>query len=199
MAKRGTGYVSVSDFLDANQGTLDRERGDLQGYVGDEYAKAQQKADSVIASAKPGGGDYTTLPGYSDAVDAANAAQQDVTGLGTYGGVADLIARRYGATQPQAQFDAGLVGTMQGTQSPLTDYLNTSLQFATESPAPTSQPRARHEKPQQAPEAPAPVYPGMPDTSGRNPPSPDAPAYPDSPNGVPKEPWEYDYTLPGRG
>jgi hypothetical protein len=147
MAQRGTGFVSINDYLDANQGTLDNERASLQGLVGGEYAGAQGAADQLIANAVPGQGDYTTMPGYSAALDSATKANQDAASLGTYGGVSDLIARRFGANQDQANFDANLVGTMQAPGSDLTNYLNTGLRFATETPGPQTASTDRNVRP----------------------------------------------------
>jgi hypothetical protein len=154
MGTRGTGYVSVSDFLDNNQGTLANEHDALAGLVGGEYSKAQAAADQVIAGAQPGT-DYTTTPGYSAAVDQINAAQQDQTNLGTRGGVQDLLQRQYGANTAQAAFDASLLGTQQMTNPDLMDYLNTGAASsarpyaqAPAQPGQSGSANARHNRPQ---------------------------------------------------
>jgi hypothetical protein len=147
----GTGYVSVADYLNANQGTLDRERGALQDYTGKEYGDAQGAADDLIKNAVPGSGDYTQMSGYAPAVDKINTAQQDQTGLQTYGGVADLLKRIYGGSQGGAEFDAGLLGPQQATQrAGLMDYLNGGLEMNTRAiPTPTGSGTSdsRHNRP----------------------------------------------------
>jgi hypothetical protein len=124
MARPGSGFVSISDYLGANQGTLANEHDALAGLVGGEYDTAKSAADQVIGAAQPGT-DYTATPGYSAAVDQINTAQQDQTALGTLGGVQDLLQRQYGANASQAGFDAGLLGTQQMNNPDLMAYLNT--------------------------------------------------------------------------
>jgi hypothetical protein len=152
MARPGSGFVSIADYLGANQGTLANEHDALAGLVGGEYDTAKSAADQVIGAAQPGT-DYTSTPGYSAAVDQINTAQQDQNALGTLGGVQDLLQRQYGANASQAGFDAGLLGTQQMNNPDLMAYLNTGAASGARPYAQTTVPGqsgsagARHNRP----------------------------------------------------
>jgi hypothetical protein len=177
MARPGSGFVSISDYLGANQGTLANEHAALAGLVGGEYNSAKSAADQVIGSAQPGT-DYTATPGYSAAVDQINAAQQDQTNLGTTGGVQDLLKRQYGANDSQAAFDASLLGTQQVTNPDLMAYLNTGAAVgarpypqAPALPGQSGSAGARHNRPSgpRNPEQPPEPYQPYDDPSDVNP------------------------------
>jgi hypothetical protein len=197
----GTGYTSVGDYLSANQGTLDREKGALQHYVGQEYGQAQGAADDLIKSAVPGSGDYTQTAGYGAGADKATKAQQDQTGLNTYGGVADLLKRIYGGSSEGASFDAGLLGPQGASKQPnLVDYLNQGLAFNSRdaTPSGSGSSDARHNRPH-GPANQPPPDPGADYTNYKPDPDPypksdPVPPNPDLPNFAPAqdrpEDWE---------
>lgn len=141
----GTGYTSVSDYLDANQGTVAREQQDLAGDVSGALDKAKEQAD-VVAASVPFSSDYTTAPGYTGALGEQLAAQEKATLLGSSGGIAELLRQRYGSSSPtytpdKAGFDASLLTGAQAfnpvrekAQS-LSDYLNTQAGAASDKSA----------------------------------------------------------------
>lgn len=135
MAPRGTGYTSIGDYLNANQGTLESERGALTGMVGGELDDATKAADQVVAGVQHGT-DPTTAAGYGDALQKQNESRADAALLGTHGGLQDLLERKYGDTASQGDFDANLLtggagfsGVQQRAQT-LGDYLDAQLATA---------------------------------------------------------------------
>src|SRR6266403_564063 len=92
---QGTGFTSIGDYLDANQGTLANEAGQIGGAVGDQIDAAKGAADQVIAGdQKTYQQDYTGLPGYKDALDKAIAAKDEAAALGTSGGLSDRFQKQ---------------------------------------------------------------------------------------------------------
>lgn len=180
-----TGYTSVSDFLDANQGTLANEAKQIGSGVGDRIDQAHSAADQAIA-ADTGAGytqDYTTLPGYKDALDKAIAAKDQATALGDQGGLSDYFQKNLHDSTSQGDFDAQLLGAsgkldaagLQGRASGLIDYLNQGL-AGVQPPAPPPPPEPRD------PEQPATIFPADPRDGTRR-----GPAQP------------YPYTPPAQG
>lgn len=108
---QGTGFTSVSDYLDANAGTLAREGSDIGGAVGGQIDAARGAADQLIAGdQKSYQQDYTTLPGYQDALDKAIAAKDQTTALGDQGGLSDYFQKNLHDSRSQGDFDASLLG-----------------------------------------------------------------------------------------
>jgi hypothetical protein len=145
----GTGYVSIADYLNANQGTLAREAGDVGGVVQGEIDTAKKAADGLGAEGTPG--DPTTRAGYSGALDAEHKAQQDAAGLGNESGLQGLLQKQQGAPYQGAAFDAALLGSsgnfggLQAQGKGLSDYLTNAAAPKAPAPAPP------------APEAPEPA------------------------------------------
>ncbi len=201
---QGTGFTSISDYLNANQGTVANERGALAGDVGGQLDATRTADDAVIgqvqpqqartplvfdlkapgpaptapfhidhplfdsinqalqrkyeqdkarygeevaaykhqkdtfdaeqqANSQPTKSDYTTTPGYSEALAKQGAALESATNLKTHGGISTLLKQHYGTdpayTEDKSNFDASLVGTggfedVQNKAQSLTDYLN---------------------------------------------------------------------------
>lgn len=123
-----TGFNSVSDYLAANQGTLDREAGDINAQIGSELDSAKTAADTVAKDAY-GNPDYTALTNYKPALDQQNKAQQDAELTKSQGGLQQLLAPQHGTA-----FDASLLGAHGGftgnqkRADSLHDYLNTTAQ-----------------------------------------------------------------------
>lgn len=103
----GTGYVSIADYVNANQGTLQREGADLSGDVQKQIDTAKSDANHLGAPGTEG--DYTTRTGYGDALAATQEAQQGAQGLGSDSGLQGLVAKHYGAA-PTNAFDGSLLG-----------------------------------------------------------------------------------------
>jgi hypothetical protein len=143
----GTGYVSIADYLGANQGTLAREGQDVGGAVQGEIDAAKKAADGLGSASTPG--DYTTRTGYGDALSAAQTAQQDATGLGSESGLQGLLQKQQGGPYQGAAFDAALLssaggfGGVQTQARGLSDYLAkaASTPVAAPAPAPAGVPR----------------------------------------------------------
>lgn len=140
--QRGTGFTDIGQYLAANQGTLADESAQLGGTIGGELDKAKTDADAAYANVQPGTlTDYSTVPGYGDALTEQTQAQQDATNLGTAGGLQDLLQRTRGDSADQGAFDAQLLtGNPQltGAQQKATtlgDYLDAAGQSASR-PAP---------------------------------------------------------------
>lgn len=147
-----TGFVSIPDYLSANQGTLDREAGDVNGLIGSELDSAKSAADSAASNAFGKGPGYTNVPGYGDALAKQNTAQQDVTNTHSQGGLQDLLGRAE-PRQHATGFDALLLGAhggfgdVQHRGQTLHDYLNSTAGATASQPAsrpidnaPTSRP-----------------------------------------------------------
>lgn len=106
-----TGFNSVSDYLGANQGTLDREANDVNGMVGSELDAGKTAADQFAQGVTSP--DYSSTPGYSDALAKQNTGQQDAELTKSGGGLQDLLGRTpqgHGATA----FDGMLLGAHGG-------------------------------------------------------------------------------------
>lgn len=129
MAKFGTGFTDLGQYLAANQGTLANERAALTGMVGGELDDATNAADKVVSGIQHGT-DPTAAPGYLDALQKQNDAEGDAATLGTQGGLQGLLGRKYGDTADQGQFDSSLlVGArdfdpVQARAKNLGDYLD---------------------------------------------------------------------------
>jgi hypothetical protein len=108
----GTGYTSISDYLNANAGTVGREQGELARDVAGQVAGARAAADGVLHGVQPGQ-DWTEAPGYLDALSQQNAALDSAANLQTQGGLSDLLRQRNkadpGYTQGKSMFDASLL------------------------------------------------------------------------------------------
>src|SRR4051812_22100569 len=106
-----TGFNSVSDYLGANRGTLDREAGDVNGLIGTELDSAKSAADSFANSIYGSGpkADFSAATGYSQADTLQNQAQQDATNTKTEGGLQDLLGRTHHGQA--TAFDAELLGS----------------------------------------------------------------------------------------
>lgn len=121
-----TGFNSVSDYLAANQGTLDREAGDINAQIGSELGSAKTAAD-VVAKEAFNNPDYTVLTNYKPALDQQNKAQQDAELTKSQGGLQQLLAPQHGTA-----FDASLLGAHGGftgaqkQADSLHDYLDTA-------------------------------------------------------------------------
>jgi hypothetical protein len=186
---RTTGFTSMADYINANQGTIANEDAALNGDVNTAVGNAQTAADGVIAQAgvdKPD--DYTTTKGYGDALGKIQDAQQTANELGSTGGLADLLQAHYGpqwATYDtaDANMDAGFLGVQPNSAAAtkaagLTDYLNSGAAAAAVKP-------------------PVVVAP-PPDTGGDAPPEPkdpETPATPPNPTHTPGTPT-YDPDAP---
>lgn len=184
-----TGFNSVSDYLGANQGTLDREAGDVNGLIGTELDSAKGAADA-FASGLYGAGakaDYSSNPGYLNADTLQNKAQQDATNTKDQGGLQDLLGRT-GHGQATA-FDAELLGSRdfgatQKRADSLHDYLNTTSR-ASAANVPGGQidnGRRTGGSGIGQPDQPADV-PGSPNTEGGMPGPPGPPPPPGAPSG----------------
>lgn len=140
MAVRGTGFTDIGQYLSANAGTLANERAGLAGTVNDELNKATASADQVAGKAKPQT-DYTSIPGYGDALQQQNEAEADAANLGSAGGLQDLLQRK-GDNAAQGNFDSQLLvgnpdlGTVQKRGSNLGDYLDQQGQSVFNQPIP---------------------------------------------------------------
>lgn len=124
----GTGFVSIADYIRANQGTLGREQGELLGDVNGQI-DAAHAADAKALGEMPGLSDPTTAPDYADAVLKNLQAQQSAQALGSTSGISALLGQKYGENTDRANFDASLFGGGFGGDaakraSGLMDYLN---------------------------------------------------------------------------
>src|SRR5437879_5146056 len=99
----GTGFTSVGEYLDANQGTLAREGSDINSDVGGQIDAAHKAAEALPASG-------SEVPGYKDALDKAIAAKDQATALGSQGGLSDYFLKHFHDTHSQGDFDASLLG-----------------------------------------------------------------------------------------
>lgn len=136
---QGTGFNSVGDFLDANQGTIANEVAGINSDIGGQIAGAKGAADSLIAGDQQNfQQDFTGLPGYQDALDKAIAAKDSATALQTPGGVSDYFQKHRGDTASQGDFDASLLGGkfsgLADQAGSLGDYLNHGLAGVTPPP-----------------------------------------------------------------
>lgn len=129
MAKVGTGFTDIGQYLAANQGTLANERAGLTGMVGGELDDATNAADKVVAGIQHGT-DPTAAAGYGDALQKQNDAENDAQTLGTPGGLQGLLGRKYGDSADQGQFDSSLIvgsrdfDPVQARAKSLGDYLD---------------------------------------------------------------------------
>lgn len=184
-----TGFNSVPDYLDANRGTLDREAGDVNGLIGTELDSAKSAADSVAGSVygKGAAADFSASPGYLQADELQNKAQQDATNTRTQGGLQDLLGRTHHG--PATAFDAELLGSRdfgatQKRADSLHDYLNTTSQASSADVAGggIDHGRTAGSFGGAQPEQPADV-PGSPNTEGGMPGPPGPPPPPGAPSG----------------
>lgn len=170
----------MSDYLNANQGTLANERGSLAGMVGDELDAAKSTADQVVAGVQHGSVP-SAAPGYLDALQKQNDAEADATNLGTHGGLQDLLRRQYGDSADQGNFDANLItgaseyGPVQARAQSLGDYLDSQANAAAAPLPPT--PAAVPDNPGEQPAAPpgdvaTPPQTGTPEKGGQPRPMP---------------------------
>lgn len=146
---QGTGFVSVGQYLDANQGTLANETSGIVNDLGHEQAGAKAAADSLIAADKAPKGyqpDYTQLSGYGDALDRAIGARDRGAAIQTEGGLADYFKQSRGDSDSQSHFDAGLLGGNEQINDAgksgagLVDYLNGGLAKVAPPPTPLPPP-----------------------------------------------------------
>lgn len=142
---QGTGFVSVGQYLDANQGTLANETSGIVSDLAREQEGAKSAANSVISSDKAPGGyqkDYTQLSGYGDALDRAIGARDRGAAIQTEGGLAGYFKKSRGDSDSQSHFDAGLLGGNEQITSVgkngvgLVDYLNGGLAGVAAPPPP---------------------------------------------------------------
>jgi hypothetical protein len=148
-----TGYTSISDYLDANRGTLGNESGALSSDALGQLGAAQDAADKVIAQVQPGQPNFTTTPGYGDAVSRIHDAQDRANGLQSFGGVADALRQHYGDSQNGAAFDASMLegsptfGAAVSKAQSLSDYLDKGAAAAAAKSPPSPPPLPGQEAP----------------------------------------------------
>jgi hypothetical protein len=119
----GTGYTSISDYLDANPGALDHERAGFIEDTKDPFgvtgvtvkgAGGVLAADNaILAKVKPQS-DYSSIPGYLDALKGEQELVARGKNLMDEHGLATIFQDDYGKTDPtythdKAGFDAALL------------------------------------------------------------------------------------------
>ena len=139
----GTGFTSISDYLNANAGTVGREQGDLAYDVGQQLAGARTAADSILKGVQPGS-DWTQAPGYLDALAKQDAALDSASNLQTQSGISTLLQHRNatdpGYTRGKGDFDASLLtgaapfGAVADKAQSLSGYLDTGGRAAASAP-----------------------------------------------------------------
>lgn len=148
-----TGFVSLADYLGANQDAVNSTTQNIVGRDTTAAQNAENEADSVAADAKTQATalgkddtfDPTSLADYSKAQQDASDAATKLKGLSDSGGVASQLQGAYGKTNggetnQQAGFDASLLGgssgartafgQAQGQYSNLADYLSGAVNNA---------------------------------------------------------------------
>lgn len=146
----GTGYTSVSDYLGANQGTVANERDSVISDFARQGDAARAADDAVLAGVKPQS-DYSTLPGYLDALKGEQNFVADAKNLGTEPGISTTLQHKYSPQDPtyttgKASFDASLLTgnpaiTHASDAGKLLDgYLNKSAEAIASQPLPPPPP-----------------------------------------------------------
>lgn len=114
MPNTGPSYTSISDYLNANQGTVANEAATVGGGVTSQLDAAKAADDKALSGTPSTPGDFTTTPGYADANTQQVAATQAAQGLSTPSGLTGLLQGDYhgGANynQDQANWDGQLLG-----------------------------------------------------------------------------------------
>lgn len=160
MPQTGTGFVNLSNYLDANHDALQNEATNLINVDTAAANKAKGQADADVAAGPGGVADYAQARG-----NLANA-YTNLQGLGNTGGLQDQIQSQYHVGPGQAGFDAALLGSSpQKTAlssaasgfAGLNSYLDDQANAAAQRPMPTSKPHT----------APTDVDPTDPTTPGR--------------------------------
>lgn len=126
---RTSGYTSLSDWLDANRGTLGNEAGAVFTDISGQLDAAKTAADQVAAGALPGVA-AQDMPGYNAANDLQTAAQTAANALTT--GVSPTQLTKDVPGTGDRSFEAQLVNiaganpfaAAQTKAKSLSDYLN---------------------------------------------------------------------------
>ncbi|GAC1590938.1 MAG: hypothetical protein NVS3B25_09880 [Hymenobacter sp.] len=115
-----TGFVSLGDYLNANQAATNNMVGGLNAGVTSAGDKAQGEANTAANQAFQGGAwqgqhggnfDPTTLADYTSAANDARSASTQANGMvgqNAYGGVSDAIAQKYHSTGGNNDLDTNL-------------------------------------------------------------------------------------------